>query len=51
MQRQQLKDALANLHEAVQVIAAFLRPVILALSADEPFDRNWLPGGPWADGS
>ena len=51
IQRQQLKDAPADLHEAVRVIAAFLRPVILALAEDQVFDRRWPPGGPWADGS
>lgn len=51
IQRQQLIDAPANLHEVVQMIAAFLRPVILALSADQAFNRRWPPGGLWAGGS
>jgi hypothetical protein len=36
-----------NLHEAVQAVAAFLRPVLQALSEGQPFDRHWSPGGPW----
>jgi len=44
-------DAPANLHEAVQVIAAFLQPTILALSEGRAFDRHWSPGGPWTDRS
>jgi hypothetical protein len=51
IQRQQLKDAPTHLYEAVQVIAVFLRPVILALSADEAFDCHWPPGGSWEEGS
>ena len=37
-----------TLHETVQVIASFLRPVLQALVEERDFDRRWSPGGPWA---
>lgn len=46
--RHQLKDAPATLEEAVQVIAAFLQPVVQALAKGHPFDQQWSPGGPWS---
>jgi hypothetical protein len=36
-----------RLLEVVRVIAAFLRPVLEAVSAGRPFDKRWPPGGPW----
>ena len=45
--RHRLKDTPVTLHEAIQVIATFLQPVIQALSEGQPFDRRWSPGGPW----
>ena len=36
-----------TLHEAIQVIAAFLQPVIQALSEGQRFNQRWSPGGPW----
>jgi len=36
-----------TLHEAIQVIAPFLQPVVQALSEGRRFDRRWSPGGPW----
>jgi len=41
------KEMPATLHEALQVIAPFLQPVIQALSEGQRFDRRWSPGGPW----
>jgi len=41
------KEMPATLHEALQVIAPFLQPVIQALSKGQRFDRHWSPGGPW----
>ncbi|MBL7064342.1 MAG: nucleotidyl transferase AbiEii/AbiGii toxin family protein [Anaerolineae bacterium] len=41
------KETPATLHEALQVIAPFLHPVIQALSKGRRFDRYWSPGGPW----
>jgi len=37
-----------TLHETVQVIASFLRPILQALVEERDFDRRWSPGGPWA---
>ncbi len=48
-QRQQLKDAPANLYEVVQVIAMFLQPVVRAVSEDQAFNWHWPPGGAWTD--
>jgi hypothetical protein len=45
--RHRLQDTPATLHEAVQVIAAFLQPVIQALLEGQRFDRQWPAGGPW----
>jgi len=45
--RHRLKETPATLHEAVQTIAAFLQPVIQALSERQRFDRRWSLGGPW----
>lgn len=45
--RHRLEDTPATLHEAIQVIASFLQPVIQALSEEQHFDRRWPPGGPW----
>jgi hypothetical protein len=41
------KDVPVTLHEAVQVVAALLQPVLHALSEGQPFDRRWPSGGPW----
>jgi len=45
--RLEKKETPATLHEALQVIAPFLQPVIQALSEEQRFDRCWSPGGPW----
>ena len=34
-------------NEAIQIVAAFLQPVLQALSEGQPFDQYWHPGGPW----
>lgn len=45
--RYRLEDTPAALHEAIQIIAAFLQPVIRALLEGQSFDWRWPPGGPW----
>jgi hypothetical protein len=40
------KDVAVTLYEAVQVVAAFLQPVLQALSEGQPFDQRWPSGGP-----
>jgi hypothetical protein len=47
LRRLRLEDAPATLREAVQTIAAFLQPVLQALSEGQRFDRRWSAGGPW----
>ncbi len=47
IRRFRLQVAPATLYETVQIIAAFLWPVIQALSEGQRFDRRWPPGGPW----
>jgi hypothetical protein len=47
LRRLRLEGAPATLREAVQTIAAFLQPVIRALSEGRHFDRRWSAGGPW----
>lgn len=39
-----------SLRETVQVIAALLHPVTIALIKEQVFDQHWLPGGPWQKG-
>ncbi len=48
LRRLRLDGASFSLHETVQVIAAFARPVMQALATGQQFDRQWSPGGPWA---
>jgi hypothetical protein len=48
VRRHSLEETPATLHDIIQVIVAFLQPVIRALSEEERFDRRWPPGGPWA---
>lgn len=36
-----------SLDLTVQVINAFLQPVLLALVEERPFEQIWEPGGPW----
>lgn len=38
----------ATLHEAVQLIAAFLQPALQALIEEHHFNQVWPPGGPWS---
>ena len=45
--RHRLEDTPTTLQEAIQVIVAFLQPVIHALLEGQRFDRRWSPGGPW----
>jgi hypothetical protein len=47
IRRLRLEGAPATLHEAIQVIAVFLQPVIQALLEGQRFDQHWSPGGLW----
>jgi hypothetical protein len=47
IRRHRLEETPVTLYEAIQVIAAFLQPVIQALSEGQHFDRRWSPGSPW----
>ncbi len=47
VRRHQAEDAPAALQEAVAVIAAFLQPVVSALTEGKPFAFRWRTGGPW----
>ena len=37
----------ADLTSVLLGVATFAGPVLLAVGSQEPFDRSWLPGGPW----
>lgn len=50
IRRHRLENAPATLEEAVQGIAAFLQPVILALTEGQSRYQRWSPGGPWSSG-
>jgi len=45
--RHRLQGAPDTLRETVQTLAAFLLPIVQALSEGQPFARQWPPGGPW----
>jgi hypothetical protein len=45
--RHRLLGAPDTLHETVQVLSAFLLPIVRALSSGPMFDRHWSAGGPW----
>lgn len=47
VRRHRADDAPATLQEAIAVIAAFLQPVISALTEGRPFPLHWRAGGPW----
>jgi hypothetical protein len=47
LRRLRLEDAPTTLHETVHTIAAFLQPVIRALSEGRRFDQCWSAGGLW----
>ncbi|MBC8492375.1 MAG: nucleotidyl transferase AbiEii/AbiGii toxin family protein [Chloroflexi bacterium] len=47
VRRHGLAETPATLYDVIQVIAAFLQPVIQAASEGQRFDRRWPPGGPW----
>ncbi len=36
-----------DLATVLRGVAAFAGPVLLAVGRQEPYDRTWLPGGPW----
>jgi hypothetical protein len=36
-----------TLAEVIRLIAAFLGPVLEAVSEGRRFDKRWPPGGPW----
>lgn len=41
-------DIPTSLDQTVQVINAFLQPILLALVEERQFEQFWQPGGPWA---
>jgi len=45
--RTHIQDAPKTLQRTVRVIAAFLGPVMDALSNERDFDHDWFAGGPW----
>jgi hypothetical protein len=45
--RHRLPGAPDTLNETVQVLSAFLPPIVRALSGGQTFDRQWPAGGPW----
>jgi hypothetical protein len=50
LRRFRLSDEAAvptQLRETVRLIAAFLGPILRAISAGEEFNAHWSPGGPW----
>lgn len=49
IRRHQFSQEPPTLAEAVQVIAALLQPVVLALIEGFPFNQHWPPGGPWQE--
>jgi hypothetical protein len=40
-------SAPVDLASVLRGVAAFAGPVLLAVGRQEPYDRTWLPGGPW----
>lgn len=49
--RHRLSGAPDTLHETVQMLSAFLLPIVRALSNGQTFDRHWPAGGPWTSPS
>ncbi|MBC7258743.1 MAG: nucleotidyl transferase AbiEii/AbiGii toxin family protein [Chloroflexi bacterium] len=47
LRRTRIQDAPRTLGETIQVIAAFLGPVLEALSQERIFNSQWPAGGPW----
>lgn len=39
-----------TLHEAIEVVAGFVAPVISAVAASKVLEKRWKPGGPWRRG-
>jgi hypothetical protein len=48
--RHPFEQELPTLDAVTQVIAALLRPVVLALVEERSFDQHWLPGHGWQPG-
>jgi hypothetical protein len=49
VRRHPSEDVPPTLSEAVQMIAALLQPLLLALVEGRASDGAWLPGGPWQE--
>lgn len=47
VRRSELTGAPASFSEASKAVMVFLRPVAEAIQFERPFDKTWLPGGPW----
>jgi hypothetical protein len=47
LRKSRIEGARRELADVVASDAAFLGPVLRALSAGEPFGRTWTPPGPW----
>lgn len=47
VRRNRLVDAPSDLAAIIEVIAAFIGPVLAATNKRQPFARHWPPGGPW----
>lgn len=42
-----LDNTILDLSRITEEIQHFLLPLVSALTENKPFDKNWLPGGPW----
>ena len=47
VRRNRLTTAPAELDTVTEAVAAFIRPVLIALARKEPLAGTWPPGGPW----
>jgi predicted nucleotidyltransferase component of viral defense system len=49
LDRHRLDDAPREFGTVIEVLAAFLQPVLEAYHHGQSSHRHWLPGGPWHD--
>jgi hypothetical protein len=49
LERHRLDDAPREFGAVIEVLAAFLQPILEALHQEQSLHRHWLPGGPWHD--
>jgi hypothetical protein len=49
LQRHRLDDAPSEFGTVIEVLTAFLQPILEALHQEQSLRRHWLPGGPWRD--